>query len=212
MKQNDEYVWSNYHQEYVGQLEEIKRDDKQDFFITAFQTDFLKDKIISFYGNLHPNWMQLYSTVYGLKPASVLEVGCGGCYHLKNIHSVLPESEINGVDLLQEQIEFGKKFSFLPESICNNLSVMNFTKEKPERRFEFVFSQAVVMHLNTENAILVLENMRQTSSKYVFLVEGINNHRNWNEMVKSVFSNEEWDFKLTYEFIDYGILLTKKQQ
>lgn len=205
MKQHDEYEWNNYTQEYSAQLAEIKRDDNQDFFITNF-TD--ENGQIIFKDNLHNNWKEIYSSAYNLKPTSMLEVGCGGCYHLKNMRTILPNCEIHGVDLLQSQLDYGKTFSSLPEDISNNLNVMDLTKEKPNRQYEFVFSQAVVMHLSTENAKLFLENMKQTSSKYVFMIEGIKNHEGWYDLVKSVFT--DWDFSQPNRFVDYSILLTKK--
>ena len=37
MKENDEYQWVNYTDEYSSQLKEMKRDDDSDFFISDFE-------------------------------------------------------------------------------------------------------------------------------------------------------------------------------
>lgn len=209
MKQNDEYIWQNYTQEYKDQLLDVKNIDRQDFFIERFEVD--DDGNIEFFDNLHPNWKEIYSIAYSLQPKSILECGCGAGYHMKNLMTILPKYPVvHGVDLLRSQIEFSKEFSQLPESMYENICVMDMTKEKPARPYEFVFSQAVIMHLSTENAIAFLNNMKLTSSKYVFLVEGVKNHEDWFGLVKSVFTEDEWDLKIIGKYIDYGILLTKK--
>lgn len=206
MKEKDEYIWQNYTPEYRAQLEEIKRDDKHVFFITDFNVNF-NDNDLLFKDNLHPNWKQLYHTAFKLNPSSIFECGCGAGYHLKNLLTILPAAKIKGCDLLESQLDFAKEFSGLNDE---NLERLNLTLPTLSgRQYEFVFSQAVVMHLSTENAIAFLTSMKALSKKYVFLVEGIKNHENWNDLVKSVFGNE-WEFSLTDKYIDYGILLTRK--
>lgn len=210
MKQHDEYIWQNYTKEYSAQLQDVKNINRHDFFISAIQTDAFNKEIISFGDNLHPNWCEIYAAAYRLKPKSILEIGCGGCYHLHNLDLLLPDAEIHGVDLLQSQLDFGKQFSELPEEIANNLRVMDFTKERPDRQYEFVFTQAVVMHLSTDNAVKFMNNMKAVSSKYLFLMEGVANHENWYDFVKSIFTEDEWTFERPNKYIDNGILLTKK--
>lgn len=207
MKEKDEYIWKDYTPEYKAQLEEIKRDDCQDFFITSFDVNF-NDRELLFKDNLHPNWKQLYHAAFKLNPSSIFECGCGAGYHLKNLSTILPLSSVSGCDLLESQLNFAKGFSDLGDNI--KTEVLDLTLPiGPDRQYEFVYSQAVVMHLSTENAIAFLTNMKALSKKYVFLVEGIKNHENWNDLVKSVFG-DEWEFSLTDKYIDYGILLTRK--
>jgi SAM-dependent methyltransferase len=209
MKDQDEYSWPEYTTEYKKQLEEIKENDKQDFFITDFDSD-AKGLIFKESDNLHPNWKQLYSTAFKLGASSIFECGCGAGYHLKNLDKIsFGYAFISGCDLLQSQLDYAKEFSDLPEEIYSTLQAIDLTKEIAiERQYEFVFSHAVAMHLSTQNAYKFLINMRRISSKYVFLVEGIRNHEDWFEMVKKIFNG--WDFELTSEYIDYGILLTKR--
>lgn len=203
-KVEDEYNWAVYTAEYSAQLEEIKKFDNNDFFVTNFAGD---ENGIEFEDKLHPNWMEIYSAAWSLKPKTILETGCGGCYHIKNLHTILPQAEIFGCDLLRTQLEFGRKFSELPESI--KTWQHNMTSGPPEGQYEFVFSQAVVMHLSTDNAKLMLANMKAASTKYVMMVEGVRNHANWYDMVKEVFG-PEWEFTQPNKFVDNSILLIKK--
>mgnify|MGYP001561183103 CR=1 FL=1 len=205
-KEKDEYVWSDYPQEYSDQLVQISREDNMDFFIEFDENGDIKNE-----DRLHPNWKELYWIVNSLKPKSVFECGMGAGYHAANIRAMCPETEIFGCDLLPEQLEKAKEFSKLPQDIIDNVRILDFTKENdlPERAFEFVYSMAVVMHLSTENARLFLRNMGKISKKYIFMVEGIKNHENWFEMVKETLP--EFDFEVTNQYVDNGILLTRKE-
>lgn len=210
MKENDEYNWPDYHREYVGQLNELRKKDGLDFFITHFTAN----ETIIFHDNLHPNWKELYSTIYELKPKSVFEVGCGGCYHIKNIVTILPllEGNIGGMDLLGDQLRFGISFADLPISIARHLLIGNFTDSEDVKKiaqgYELVYSHAVVMHMGTENAVRTLQNMAKVSYKYILLIEGLVNHENWFDLVKETLP--DWEFCVIGNYIDNSILLTKK--
>jgi hypothetical protein len=59
-----------------------------------------------------------------------------------------------------------------------NLKVIDLTKELEyiDKTYEFVFTQAVVMHLSYDRAKKFLFNMKKLSNKYIFLIENQNNH------------------------------------
>ncbi len=121
----------------------------------------------------------------------------------------MPNAEIAGCDISQTQIDFGKAFSDLPYSIINNLRVLDFTGPVPlDKKYDFVFTQAVIMHLSTENARKFLRNMAAIGNKYIFLIEGVRNHENWYDLVKQTLP--EYEFQIIGKHIDNGILLTKK--
>ena len=160
--------------------------------------------------DLHPNAKELYNTVYKLHPESVMEVGCGGCYHLKNIHLLVPEIRLYGIDITMSQIDFGRWFSDLPQEVGDNLIMMDATENVPEDRYEFVFTQAVVMHQSTDNAIKIMKNMKDMSTKYIFMIENPGHHGGedvWRSMVSGVFT----DCEISYEsrFNVNSILITK---
>lgn len=207
MKLHDEYQWAGYNKEYFQQLNEMKADG-QEFFIKTAPVN--NSDGLSFFEKIHNNWKAIYNEAFQLKPSSVFECGCGAGYHLKNIHFLLPGIEISGCDLLQAQIELAKEFSDLPYSIIKNLSVQDLSKPiQPEKQYEFVFSQAVIMHLNTENAVNFLQNMARLSSKYIFLIEGEKNHENWYELVQNTLP--EWSMTRKKHYVENAILLEKKQ-
>jgi len=180
------------HKRIQPTIKEIVRDDQQDFFVTEFED---KDGELVFKDDLHNNWMEIYSAAYRLKVKSIFECGFGGCYHLKNMHTILPDAKISGCDLLQTQMNFGVEFSKIPDSITENMKVMDFTQTSLKYdvgQHEFVYSQAVIMHLSTENGRQFLRNMGKLSSKYIMFTEGYRNHENFFDMIKECLPDFEF--------------------
>jgi hypothetical protein len=205
MKNSDDNLWADYTLDYLHQIIEVYRDGG-DFFISPDGLEYTENGII-FKDRIHGNSQEIYSLVYKLKPISILECGCGGCYHLKNISKILPDADIHGFDITESQINFGKWFARLPKSIEGNLSVMDFTKKTIPRQFEFVYTQAVIMHLSTANAYKAMLNMKAMSGKYVFMIENPNHHGGmdlWTEMVYGVFTH------CSVEHVGSGLLITKQ--
>ncbi len=198
-------MWDQYTKEYSEQLAQIKGIDGQDFFISRFE-DHSGD--IVFFDNLHSNWKEIYATAYRLKPSNIFEAGCGGCYHVKNLNTILPGATVFGCDLLQSQLDFGRKFSDLSDEQFNRLTVCNLLKDVPAGKYDFVFTQAVVMHLSTNNAVAFLRSLASIASKYILLVEGVRNHAGWYDLVKSTLP--EFEFSTTSKYIDYGVFLVRK--
>jgi SAM-dependent methyltransferase len=198
MKEKDDNDWTTYTEEYMKDIILTYRDGNNSFFA--------RDG----WDKLHPNFKAIYSTVLLFQPKTILECGCGGAYHLKNIAEMLPNSEIYGFDVTEKQVDFGRWFSQLPERVERNLFVMDLTGTVIDKQFEFVFTQAVIMHMSTDNAIKALRNMKKLSSKYIFMVENPDHHGGsvqWMKMLKEVF----YAYRITFptEYINHAILITK---
>jgi len=210
MKENDDNKWSDYTADYLYQIIQVYRDHANEFFIQPNGVEYLPEGIV-FKDNLHGNAKELYTVAYNLKPESVLECGCGGCYHLKNLSIILPATYINGFDITLYQLNFGKWFSQLLKEIEDRLFVMDFTKRTTTQQYEFVFTQAVIMHLSSDNGIKAMQNMKKMSSKYIFMIENPNHHggiENWTKMVNEVFG--DCDITRPSQYISHAILITKR--
>jgi 2-polyprenyl-3-methyl-5-hydroxy-6-metoxy-1,4-benzoquinol methylase len=206
MREKDDWDWDEYTiQDYMKQTIEVYRDKLFDIFISP-EGLWYSGSGIEFKDNLHPNCKEIYSLAYQLQPKSILEVGCGGCYLLKNLSIILPEADIHGIDISKKQIDFGIWFSKLPPKMIENVSIMDITNQTPDRTFDFVYTQAVIMHMSTDRSILALKNIKKISNKYVLLIEG-RFHDNWVDVVREIFDG--WTLSFPNRFPQDGILLTK---
>ena len=211
MKEKDDNDWTSYIYDYMHQIIQVYRDKQNEFFFTRGDVEFpIADEGLGFKVNLHSNMKEVYNTAYYLNPQSILEVGCGGCYHLKGLNIILPNSEIHGCDISQVQIDFGKWFSQLPPEIEENIFLHNVAQKELPRQYDLVFTNAVVMHQSNVNAICMMMNMKKASKKYILLIENPDHHGGeflWRTMVKTVFIDCDISYK--GHFIENAVLITK---
>jgi len=209
MKTTDDFNWDTYTTEYERQItRELEIEDKLDFIIKDFTTDL--DNIY-FEDNLHSNWKELYYHVFKLKPSSVFECGCGCAHHLINISKILPHADISGCDYSQSQIDLGYKHYNLDKYEFNKkLFVQDLTKSiDTTKKYEFVYTQAVMLHLSYERAKLFLANMARLSSKYIFFIENFIQH-NFYKMVEETLPEFEI-INNKSKFLDNNFMLLKRK-
>ena len=205
----DEYNWDSYTQEYSNQVIEMEAAPHQgsDFLVKKWE---VKNKQLVLHDNLHVNWKNIYFEIFELKPKSVFECGCGGVYHLKNIKTLFPDIDVFGCDLLQTQIDFGKKKFDIGDDLFSNIKVKDFSKEDAIddlELYEFVYAHAVLMHISHEKALQFLKNMFIISSKYVYLVEGP--QHDYVKLFKEVNKDSSWS--VAPGKINNSWLFTRKQ-
>lgn len=187
----DDFEWSEYNKEYSRQISEIEKENT--LILPDGKYSIVNGKIVlnpSFLP-LHPNHKLLYETIYDLKPRSILEVGCGGGDHVANIKKILPETDINGCDLLEDQLRF-LRYRHPELKTSANLFVHDITVSPPNIAVDLVYTQAVIMHIQKNNRHLnALRNMFNASKKYIVLMENWSRHNFYNDIRKI---SEEPDF------------------
>lgn len=211
MKTYDCFDWENYTQShYEKEMLMLIQQHNLDLIIKNFLNN---ENEIEFRDNLHPNWKELYHRVNKLDVKSVYECGCGCAHHLINIFKIKNNIEIGGCDYSQNQINLGKKYFDLDKyEFSKKLKVIDLTKEleSVDETYEFVFTQAVVMHLSHDRAIKFLSNMGKLSNKYIFLIENTTYH-NFDEMISQVLPEFE-RIEVDKKYIDSSILLKLKSR
>jgi SAM-dependent methyltransferase len=185
MKQYDDYNWETYTQEFYEPqvFNDIQAKDGMELLVTKYDRD--ENNHIQFFDNLHPNWKELYHLVDALGVDSVYEVGCGSGQHLININFINPQIKLAGSDYSQSQIDVGiRKLGLNECEFAKNLRVIDMTKPLDDftESYELVYTQAVVMHLAYPRAKKMLTNMCKLSSKYIIMIENIQNH-NFPELI-----------------------------
>ena len=175
-KNKDDFNWKLYNIHYRGELKEISKTHTQ----VLQQNDYIfengyirKNKDIL---PLHPNHSLLYETILQLKPESVLEVGCGGGDHLQNIGILSSNIALYGLELSKEQIDLlNSRHTNLHATIMQWDATLPLPQET--NRVDIAFTQAVIMHIQTEdNHLVALSNLFRTATKQVILMENWTRH------------------------------------
>ena len=173
----DDYIWEDYHSEYRN---EIINHAKKYLLNLPKKNTFNNNKL--FYKStkkLHPNHQTLYEVIKALNPKSIIELGCGGGFHVSNLKKILPKSKIIGLDRSPDQVNFAKMNY---PNFANFFLVKNFSSffnkfEVLKYQSDIIYSQAVLMHIqkNTDYES-VIKNTLLLSKKYIVLVESWPRH------------------------------------
>ena len=211
MKEFDDFPWDHYTNVFYSK--QVKEQIKNDGVSFLIKESTVKNGKVIFKDVLHPNWKEIYRQVIELNVKSVFECGCGSGHHLQNLKKLNPDLQVAGGELLQSQIDFGKNVLKIDPDISNKIKVMDLSSTPPlfvfdtwlQNKHEFVYTQAVVMHLHHQKALNFVRNMSKLSSNYMFLVENKGNH-NFPQLFKESGILEE--FELVADGI--GMLLRRK--
>ena len=216
MKQRDDFNWNSYTRDYYA------REQEQSMRIYKLIVEknpegplLDNDGNIVFDPKVHDNWKELYHRVHNLKVKSVFECGCGSGYHLINLHNLNTNLKISGCDINIEQIELGNKdFNLSSYPFFDKIKILDFTdseKVKDLETFDFVFTQAVTMHLRHDKAVKFLKNMASISNKYIFLIENKNAHNYPSLLAEAIPNFELVNFDKSYVTDDYVYLLKRRE-
>jgi hypothetical protein len=164
----DDIDWRRYTRSYPSELVRLASDHTVLLRDVSFRV--IEGRIVIEGKSLHPNHALIYQTALALRPASIYECGVGGCDHLVNLHTLLPEAEIAGGDRSLEQLAFARSRHDLRWA---RIEVRDLTLLHPERGVaDLVFTQAVLMHIHGgDRHRTFLRNMWQLSRRYVLLME-----------------------------------------
>lgn len=140
-------------------------------------------------GVMSPHFL-LYKTCINLQPKSILEVGAGAGYHLVNLSNLLPNVEMKGIDLLQTQVNLGKRIFPEYQDLIGKIAIGNFaTNPLPHHltlNADLVYCQAVTMHIPLKAATQMVKNMIAVANRHVLLLENISITHNYERLMRQV--------------------------
>ncbi len=192
--------WKKYNKHYSEELKIIEKVNT--LLITAQDFEVVNSKVILKSSDklpLHPNAQLLYETILELHPSSILEVGCGGGDHLANLKNLIPELEVYGIDLLDNQIEFLNKRH--PQNDFK-LDVADISKKGVIfPNVDVIYTQAVLMHITEKEMRFYnsMENLLNSSAKHLIFMENWSQH-DFFETVKQIASSNKW--KMYFNFLE----------
>ncbi|MHC1709818.1 MAG: trans-aconitate 2-methyltransferase [Methanomassiliicoccales archaeon] len=180
MMNQDDYDWQRYNTKYSAQLADL--DGKYSTVLPDDKYTMVDGRLVvdPSVPPLHPNHKLLYETIYGLRPDSILEVGCGGGDHLENLRMILPGSEVMGCDLLDDQI----RTLHIRHPDLEKIFVHDITESAPNTVVDLVYTQAVIMHIHRDDRHLnALKNMARAARSYIVLMENWGSHNFYDDMM-----------------------------
>ncbi len=212
LKFTDDFNWATYTTEYANQTEEMISKVGRTFLLRNWSVG--PDGLPIFHDNLSEGWREIYSTAFSLKPATIFECGCGSMYHLHNLGVLLPQAKIYGCDLLLSQLYFGSLKWQLGHQTLKRVRILDFSQPDATEelgRYEFVYTQAVVMHLAFDKAVRFIQNMMKISSKYIMMLENTD-FQDFDAVYREVGILNEFDISYPnrYEQYPHARLFTRK--
>lgn len=182
-KAKDDFEWEQYtNKYYLNEIDEVMA--KGEMF--KFKNTYIKDREIIEKDGVHFNSVNICKDILKFKSKikKVFECGCSCGYHLYNIKFLFPDIEIAGCDLLKSQVEIAGKKLNMSRDILDKILIMDFTENISEIGvYDYVFTNAVIMHLAYEKAIKFINNMVKLNPNYIRMNENGVSH-NWDMLFK----------------------------
>ncbi len=139
---------------------------------------------------------------------SVLEIGANIGMNMRAIRPLLPSTSLSAVEINAEAAGELRKLGFVETF---HQSAADF--EPGERKWDFVFTKGVMIHLHPELLASVYDKMAAVSSRYVMICEYYNpvpvaipyrGHE--DRLFKRDFAGEFLDRHPGFHLMDYGFL------
>ncbi|MDD2357031.1 MAG: pseudaminic acid biosynthesis-associated methylase [Thiovulaceae bacterium] len=138
---------------------------------------------------------------------SVIEFGANIGMNIHALKSLLPEAELNAIEINSKAVEELKKIDTLN---VYHQSILDFI---PDTQSDFIFSKGVLIHLEPTMLPQVYATMYNASRRYICVIEYYNpspmeiSYRGHSEkMYKRDFAGEILDTYPDLELVDYGFV------
>lgn len=194
-KHHDDCDWQQVYP--VAHQRDMIEIEQSNQFDLPKQHQIINGKLVYEGKPLLSNHQWLYEKIYELQPQSAFEVGFGYANHLLSINRMMPNIELSGCDIAYAQFYNGaQKYPELEEFIQKyKLIIGDFININIDKKYDLVYSQAVLMHMSTERAMSALQKMCLISNKYVVCLEGgvaIPDVKNWITQFGKVTIFDDW--------------------
>lgn len=196
---DDDFNWKTYHLYYEQEM--ISTEKENTLHPQGGDFEYLDGHIRQVSNKvkpLNPNHELLYEVILKLTPSSVLEVGCGGGDHLRNLIFFNPQLDVHGIDRSEGQLTtLRKRHPILNEVV----SVADLTSDDVTLPIaDIVYSQAVLMHISeTNNRFqIALNNMLKAAKSQVVLKENWTQHNFLLACQEAVKQDPAWHKSYLY--------------
>ncbi|MEK6951605.1 MAG: class I SAM-dependent methyltransferase [Nanoarchaeota archaeon] len=139
-----------------------------------------KDWIQSYWDSRnHPHRSFLIEKITKFSPSSILEIGCNCGPNLYLLSKKFPTARIVGIDINPLAIQRGNEW-LVKEEISNvNLLLGKADEFKKLKKFDIVFTDAVLIYIGRDKIKKVLKEMISAATKAIILVEWHSPESDW---------------------------------
>ena len=124
--------------------------------------------------------------------SKILDIGCGKGYLLYEIHKLLPDADVKGIDISEYAIKNAKE-EIKPHLSCSSSTQLSFK----DHYFDFVFSLNVIYFMSEEDSkktVQEIERVKKKDAKSIIQVASYNNEEEKQNMLN-------WDLGVLYKSI-----------
>ena len=114
-------------------------------------------------------WGQMLKGINKSELSSILECGSNIGRNLKLLSVLIPDSEINIIELSPEALDIAKKRFKINEYFQGSIKDSEF-----ESSFDLVFTSGVLIHVNPDDLLSSMEKIYNHSKKYILIAEYFN--------------------------------------
>ena len=184
-----EWDWEARSQEFWEDYQGSDKDNvrKLDAVAWEYSDRTLTVEDVSGRNPLHPNIRLLLETVKQLEPASVADFGYGFGDILYNVGLLLPDAELYGYDIAAHKIECVRERSpgLARHGVLAQADIGAHGEFAP---VQLAYTSVVIMHIMGERRLAALQNVFETATDHVVLMENWNTH-NFMDDIRELHDN-----------------------
>ncbi len=180
--------------------------EQEEFWATEFGDEYIdRNKSSQIFSSRIALWTQVLKSTKKIN--SFVEFGCNVGPNLKSIKSLLPKSELTGIEINKKACDLMSKWG---KAKIINQSILEYNTKD---RYDMTIISGVLIHIDPNELNAVYEKLYKNSNKYIFIFEYYNptpvtiNYRGHSDkLFKRDFAGEMLDKYCDLKLIDYEFI------
>ncbi len=187
-------------------MDKIYKTEQEYFWAGEFGNEYIKRNTSE---NLLPSYLNLWSEIISKTSdiKSCLEFGANIGVNLQALKLLIPDLDMHAVEINETACNEHLAKFMDKANICNQ-SILEY---KTDKKYDLVYTNGVLIHINPNELNSVYEKMYQSSAKYILISEyynptpvSVTYRGNENKLFKRDFAGEMMDKYPELKLVDYG--------
>ena len=187
-------------------MDKIYKTEQEYFWAGEFGNEYIKRNTSE---NLLPSYLNLWSEIISKTSdiKSCLEFGANIGVNLQALKLLIPDLDMHAVEINETACNENLAKFMDKANICNQ-SILEY---QADEKYDLVYTNGVLIHINPNELNSVYEKMYQSSAKYILISEyynptpvSVTYRGNENKLFKRDFAGEMMDKYPELKLVDYG--------